>query len=240
MLVEQNRKLLLSNDLDRSFLRDLATASFDKLGLYERAGRVLLYLFDRLNGKPEQESLYLPLATSFLKREAYRQAGDYADRYLEKYPQGEDAGALFGILLAAYERQGEDAKLIKWLGRRDRPSSFDLEIRAAWIYWRQGQLAEAVASLERAQQAGPLEVKEMALLAESQYQLGRLADAENNYRQLQDDPQFGLQAGYRTAQILLRRQDRGEALSLLERVAKNGAGDAWAQLARDLLIQEKR
>ena len=240
VLVEQNRTLLLNSGLDKAFLQDLATA-FDKLGLYERAGRVLLYLFDQTNGQPEQQSLYLPLARSFLKREEYRQASDYAGRYLGKYPHGEDAGALFGILLDAFEHQGNTAELLAWLNRQERPSSSGLEIRAAWIYWRQGLLAEVISSLERAQQVGgELEVKEMALLAEAHYQLGGFGAAEKIYQQLHADPEFGFQARYRTAQMLLRREERRGALNLLEQLVETDERNAWAQLARDLLIQEKR
>jgi tetratricopeptide (TPR) repeat protein len=240
VLAEQNRKLLLRSGFDKEFLRDLATA-FDRLGLYERAGRVLLYLFDRTAGKPEQELIYLPLAQSYLKRAEYQKASEYAERYLKKFPHGEDAGALFSILLDAFERNGHSEELLSWLDREDRPSSRDLEIRAAHIYWKAGRLPSMVECLRRADRfGGAFEVKEMALLAEGYYQLGKNLAAEKIYRKLFDDPLFGVQARYRTAQLLLRQQQRRAALALLEKLVETDGDDPWGKLAQDLLTQETR
>ena len=240
VLVEQNRKLLLDSGFDKKFLQDLAKA-FDKLGLYERAGRVLLYLYDRTMGQPEQQAIYRPLAESFLKRGEYARASDYAGRYLKSYPQGEDAGALFGLLLDAFERQDRNTEMLEWLNKKDRPHSAALEIRAARIYWKLGQLKDVIASLEWIRQAGhQLGVKEMALLAEAYYQLGDNEAAEKIYRALYDQPEFAAQARYRTAQILLQRRERKSALNLLARVVETDADNPWGKLAQDLLIQEQR
>ncbi len=239
VLVEQNRNLLLSSTLERGFLEDLATA-FSRLGLYERAARVLLFLFDQVVDTKKQENLYLPLATSYLKRGEYKKADEYASRYLESYPHGEDAGAVFSLLLDALEQQGRDDEIIAWLNRRDRPSGKGLEIRAAWTYWRLGKFVEVAASLEKAQQDGDaLTVKEMALLAEADFQLGQNAAAEKNYRPLLDDPEYAAQACYRTAQLLLRRDQIRPAVDLLKRVISEQGQSMWAKLAQDLLIQIK-
>ena len=240
VLAEKNRKLLLRSGFDKNFLRDLATA-FDRLGLYERSGRVLLYLFDRSAGKPEQEFIYLPLAQSFSKRKEYQQAGQYARRYLEKFPHGEDSGALFEILLDAFERENRQEDLLAWLGRKDRPSSSALEIRAAYIYWQQRQWQDVIKSLEKVIQSGEtLQVKEMALLGEAYYQSDKYRDAVKIYKQLDKDSAFGTQARYRTAQILLRQQRRSEALKLLKQVVETDGNSSWGKLAQDLLIQEQR
>jgi tetratricopeptide (TPR) repeat protein len=239
VLAEKNRKLLLRSGFDKEFLHDLATA-FDRLGLYERAGRVLLYLFDRSAGTPEQEFIYLPLAQSFSKRKEYQQAGLYASRYLEKYPQGADSGALFGILLDAFEREERQDELLSWLSRKDRPSSPALEIRAAYIYWQRGEWRAVINSLEKVKNSGAsLEVKEMALLGEAYYQLNDYREAEKIYKSLQGDPVFGTQAGYRTAQTLLRQQRRKDALKLLQQIVETDGSSPWGKLAQDLLIQEK-
>lgn len=240
VLVEQNRKLLLESGFDKKFLRDLATA-FDKLGLYERATRVLLYLFDRTTGREDQQAIYQPLAESFLKREEYSQASDYAGRYLKNYPQGEDAGALFSILLDAFERQDRKAEMFDWLNKKDRPHSVELELRAARVYWKLGQLDEVIASLEWIRHAGQqLGVKEMALLGEAYYQQGQNNAAEKIYRALYDVPDFAAQARYRTAQILLQQQEHKAALQLLRQVVETNADSPWEKLAQDLLIEEQR
>ncbi len=239
VLVEKNRKLLLRGGFDRAFLHDLSGA-FDRLGLYARASRVLLYLFDQSENEKQQKEIYLPLAESFLKRSEFNNASDYASRYLQKYPRGEDSGALFGVLLDAFEKQGRDDELLAWLGRKNRPSSPELEIRAAWIYWRLEQLKDVAKRLEQAQKVGAeFEVKEMALLAETYYRLKKNSSAEKIYQQLSADKNYGSQSRYRRAQLLLRKRDRRAALNLLSQVVEEDGNSSWGKLAQDLLIQEK-
>ncbi len=238
VLVEQNRNLLLRGGFSREFLQDLAGA-FNRLGLYARAGRVLLYLFDQAANDALRQPIYLPLAQSYLKREEFSRARDYAGRYLKKYPQGTDAGALFALLLDALERQGQQEQSLVWLNRQDRPSSPQLEVRAAWIYWQQQQLPQVIASLERVKGSGEeLAVKEMALLAEAYYLLRKNQQAKNIYRQLRGEERFAGQARYRSAQLLLRQEDRAGALNLLAQLVDEDGGSRWGKLAQDLLIQE--
>jgi len=240
VLVEQNRDLLLRGGFSRDFLHNLA-AAFERLGLYSRAGRVLLYMFDQSANEGQKQALYLPLAKSYLKRGDFVEASDYAGRYLDRYPQGEDAGALFGVLLDALAVQGRQDELLAWLQRKDRPTSPALEIRAAWIYWEQGNLGEVVKSLGQAQRDGePLKVKEMALFGESLYQLKRNAEAKKIYQPLQTDAVFGAQARYRMAQLLLRDRQPGAALNLLTQLVEEEDNSPWSKLAQDLLIQTKR
>ena len=238
VLAEQNRKLLLRSGFDKEFLGDLATA-FGRLGLYERSSRVLLYLLDRTAGKAAQQHIYLPLTQSYIKRQEYRLASQYARSYLEKYPQGEDAGALFGILLDAFVRNGSQEELLQWLQRKNRPSSTALEIRAANIYWQQGDMQRVVESLEKVYQAGGvLQVKEMALLAEAYYQLKKNKNAIKIYRDLDTDPDYAVQSRYRTAQILFRQGQRQAAIVLLKQVVESSGQTRWGKLAQDLLIEE--
>ena len=240
VLVEQNRKLLLSGRLDRIFLQDLAKA-FDNLGLYQRAGRVLLYMFDRMDGQPDQKYLYLPIIESYFKRGEFSEVTGFAGRYLDSYPQGEDAATIYALLLDAYQRQGKNDELLTWLHKPDRPTSPTLDIRAAWDYWRLGRKADVIANLERARKAGAkLQVKEMALLAESYFQVHRYDQAEKKYRLLLDDAEFGPQAHYRTAQLLLQRHQNKQAVTVLKQLVKQDRYGAWGKLARDLLIQKKR
>jgi hypothetical protein len=239
VLVEQNRDRLLQDGPDREFLFDLAQA-LERLGLYERSSRVLLFLYDQTKGDQQRQAIYLPLARSFLKRGEFAQASDYASRYLKKYPRGEAAGALYGLLLDAFAAQGRNEELLAWLGRKNRPRSIELERHAATIYWRQQRFAALADSLEWiTDNGGTLQVKEMALLGESYYQQQKNRAAEKLFAQLLTDPQVGSQAGYRTAQLQLRQNQRGAALKLLQQLVEKDASSAWGKLAQDLLILEK-
>ena len=237
VLAEQNRELLLRGGLSSAFLRSLSTA-FERLGLDQRRARVLLYLFDRSAGQPEQKTLYLPLAESFHKRGAYAEAGRYAEEYLQRYPEGEDAPELYGLLLDALARQQRSDELQRWLERPERPQSLRLQTRIAWLYWQQGDFAAIVAELEPLYRSGAeLHVKDLALLAEAAYQTGRDTLAENLYEGLFEDSGFAQQARYRAAQVALRREQRGTALKLLQEAVETDGDSSWGKLARDLLIQ---
>ncbi len=240
VLVEQNRKLLLNDRLGRDFLNDVAGA-FERLGLYDRATKVLLYLYDQSRSDAEREDLYLPLAESYQKQGEYARASEYSESYLKRYPQGEDAGPHYQILLDSLARQERNRELLEWLRKSERPTSVDLETRAAQAYWDQGDYAAVIASLNKVMQmGGDLQVKEMAQLAEASYQLGQLNAADSYYRALFEDPEFSSQARYRVAQIGLKSGDKVESLKLLEELVEKDGASGWGKLARDLLLVENR
>lgn len=239
VMVEQNRELLLAGGYDRAFLQNLAQA-FDRLGLYERSARVLLYLFDQSAGREDQRDVFLPLAQNLIKRDQYLAAGDYARQYLERYPGGEDAGALFALLIDTLERQGLEDEIRQWLKRPERPYTPAADIRAAAFYWRHQDFANVVTSLERLAATQQLLPREQARLAESFYRLGRYPESLRMYENLLDHSDFRSQARYRTAQIQLQRGQRRAAREGLQRLVNEDASSAWGKLARDLLIQMQR
>lgn len=237
VLVEQNRKLLLSSELDKAFLDNIAGA-LTRLGLFKRAARILLYELDRGKTAAGREQYYLPLAQLYLLRQDFRAASDYATTYLDTYPHGAKRGAVYSLMLDALEKQNRKDELLRQVERKDRPQSPALDIRAAWIYWQHERLADVVKRLESARShGGHLEVKDLALLAESLYQLGRDSESEKLFRQLQDDKTFGPQASYRGGQLLLRRGEKSAGLKLLRHFVEKEKSGPWVLLAQDLLIE---
>lgn len=235
VLVEQNRGLLLKGDLDKAFL-DRVAGALARLGLYKRAARILLFQLDRAVGTSAREEFYMPLAQLYLLRQEYRAASDYAQTYLDDYPRGEVRGPVYGLMLDALEKQKRYTELLHQLERSDRPRSAALDVRAAWIYWQQQQLPDVVSRLESAQKlSGPLEVKEMALFAESLFQLGQNQKAAKFFQQLIQDETFGPQASYRSAQLLLRQGKIEVGLNLLRGFVDKDKTGAWVLLAQDLL-----
>jgi len=239
VLVEQNRDLLLASGYDREFLHNLVRA-FNRLGLYERSSRVLLYLFDQSAGSAAQKEVILPLAQSFMQRDQYLAAGDYARQYLSQYPDGDDAGALFVLLIDSLERQGQDTDIREWLQRRDRPDTPEANLRAATIYWQQDDFAAVVNSLERVAAVQSLLALEQTRLAESYYRLGEVSASLRLYEGLVNDADFSSQARYRSAQMLLQQRQRPAAVAQLRTLVRDDANSAWGKLARDLLIQIER
>ncbi len=240
VLVEQNRQLLLKGNLERVFL-DRISGALTRLGLYKRATRILLFQLDRANGVPAREEFYLPLAQLYLLRGEYRASSDYAQIYLDTYPEGKMRGAVYGLMLDALEKQKRYEDLLLQMDRVDRPRSAALDIRAAWFYWQQQRLADSVERLESALQlSGKLEVKEMALLAESLFQLGRNDEAGSFFDKLRQDELFGSQASYRSAQILLRQGQVQAGLNLLQALVEKEKSGSWGLLAQDLLLEIKQ
>ncbi len=239
VLVEQNRDLLLAGGYDRDFLNNLVIA-FERLGLYDRATRVLLYLFDRSSNPAVRSQLYLPLAKSYKMRNLYNQAADYAREYLDRYPDGADGGALYVMLLDLLERDGREDEARELLQRPGRPQTPDVARRVAQAYWRQNNFQAVVDNLEMVAAEQPLAVKDLALLAEAHYRLGNLDPAQGHYQQLLEAENFSSQARYRYAQTLLQQGRRGAAVEQLQQLVDGDSDSAWGQLARDLLIQQAR
>jgi hypothetical protein len=235
VLVEQNRALLLKQDLDKASLDRIAGA-LTRLGLFKRAARIILFQLDRAPDVSAREEFYMPLAQLYLLRQEYRAASDYAQTYLDTYQKGRMRGAIYGLMLDALEKQKRYEELLQQLERPDRPRSAALDIRAAWIYWEQQRIAVTVERLESALRlTGTLEVKEMALLAESLFQLGRDKEAGKFFQPLTQDKTFGPQASYRSAQLLLRKGKVQDGLNLLRGFVEKEKSGPWVLLAQDLL-----
>lgn len=235
VLVEQNRRLLLKGELSKEFLDNIAGA-LTRLGLFKRAARIVLFQLDRAPDKAAREEFYLPLAQLYQLRREYRAAVDYARTYLDTYPRGAVRSQIYGLMLDALEKQKQYEELLRQLEREDRPQSAALDIRAAWLYWQQDQPQKVIERLENARKLeATFASRDMALLAETYYQQGQNARAEAIYRSLQDDPTFGAQAGYRSAQLLLREGQKKSALKLLRNFVEKDKSGAWSLLAQDLL-----
>jgi thioredoxin-like negative regulator of GroEL len=109
-------------------------------------------------------------------------------------------------------------------------------MRAAWIYWQQGRLENLVERLTRATSlAGSLPQNETLLLAETLFQLQRNREAAPLFNRLRSDPDFGAQASYRSAQLLLRQGENLPALNLLLEFVDKDRSSPWSILAQDLL-----
>lgn len=235
VLVEQNREILLQERLDNDFL-GLIAAALTRLGLYERAIRVVLFQFDRATRVAEKEKFYLPLARLYRLQRQNQTVVNQAQTYLERYPKGESRGEIYSLMLDALVDLKGDDELLKQLERPDRPVSANLEMRAAWIYWQQERLGAVAERLTRAAElAGSLPQNETLLLAEALFQLERNREAAPLFDSLRSDPAFGAQASYRSAQLLLRKGERLAALKLLLEFVDKDQRSPWSLLAQDLL-----
>lgn len=235
VLVEQNREILLQERLDNEFL-GLVAAALTRVGLYDRATRVVLFQLDRATSLASKEKFYLPLTRLYRLRGQNSAVINQAKTYLEVYPKGKSRGEIYSLMLDALTALKGNDELLRQLERPDRPVSAKLEMRAAWIYSQEERLDEVVKHLTRATSlAESLPPSETLLLAEALFQKQRNQEAAPLFTRLRQDSAFGAQASYRSAQLLLRQGKKRSALNLLREFVDKDQSSPWSLLAQDLL-----
>ncbi len=240
VLVEKHRSLLVTGAVQPGFLVDLGRALV-RLGLLDKAERVYRYLLDAVEGRPAEASLYLPLVEVLELQEDHRKVLAYAERYLERFPDGEARSDLLFHKVRAYcarkDLEGA-AKILTdevWLPHRK------LDLLAGKIFWDRQDFARAEKALGRA--LGEAEARQahpeaLAMYVEALSETGQYRQALPLCRELAGVSEFADQGRYRLAQILLSTGSRGEALKILAELADKGGDPGWKNVAGGLLIRE--
>lgn len=236
VLVERHRSLLLQKGLDTFFLYDLAL-SMNRLGLWERAVRVYLYLLEGADQRPDiANQLYLPLIRLYFDNMEYGLAERYAKEYFERFSLGEDRFRIYEYWLKAVHAQKKTESLLFLLGRPDRPSDDELEALACELYWELGdyEMVQRLA-IRIKRMDGDLAWRARYLQAESLYRLGRFRQAHRLYQDLEQQAFYLEPSLYRQARIQLEWNQRTRAATLLEQLLEDGKHEGWKALAQDLL-----
>lgn len=239
VLVEQYRALLVNDTLSGPFLLELGRAT-TRLGLFERACKVYLYLLDAAAGRPEEEGYYLPFLETAFDRGEYELVRTYGLRYLTRFPKGKERARAFYLQLRAMQQGGDMEGAAALLQSSQRPKDDALEVLATEIFWALGRYAEVAACFGAATQgtvSGPPEG--LILKAEALCKLGREGEALPIYRQLMGQEKFADQAAFRYAELRLRKGERSEGLKTLRRLAEEGKDPLWRRLAQESLVQAK-
>lgn len=239
VLVEQYRALLVNDALSGPFLLELGLAT-TRLGLFERACKVYLYLLDAAAGRPEEEGYYLPFLETAFDRGEYELVRTYALRYLTRFPKGKERARAFYLQLRAMQQGGDMEGAAALLQSTQRPKDDALEVLATEVFWALGRYAEVAACFGGVSQgvvSGPPEG--LILKAEALCKLGREGEALPIYRQLMGQEKFADQAAFRYAELRLRGGDRREGLKTLRRLAEEGKDPLWRKLAQESLVQAK-
>lgn len=239
VLVEQHRELLVNDALSGPFLLELGRAT-TRLGLFERACKVYLYLLDAAAGRPEEEGYYLPFLETAFDRGEYELVRTYGLRYLTRFPKGKERARAFCLQLRAMQQEGDIEGAAALLQSAQRPKDDTVEVLATEIFWGLGRYAEVAACFGGASEgtvSGPPEG--LILKAAALCKLGREGEALPIYRQLMGQEKFADQAAYRYAELRLRQGDRSEGLKTLRRLAEKGKDPLWRRLAQESLVQSK-
>ncbi len=236
VLVERTREDLLAGGMDLSFLLDVAEAAA-RLGLFERASRVYLYLLDGPDESQKKEGFYLPLIALAADSGQYRLAVDFARRYGQRYPGGRDAAAVLVHQLRALRALGRTEEALELLRPLRRPTSAEVELLAAEIFWE----AQDFAAVAETFSAPGIDIppKGLLLRAEALRRLDRPEQALPLFRTLLGHEKVGDQAAFRTAQIELSMGHRPTGLNILRHLSEEGRDPLWRRLAAEALATER-
>lgn len=239
VLVEQHRSLLLDDAMTGPLLLELGRAT-TRLGLFERACKLYLYLLDAAAGRPEEEDYYLPFLETAFDRGELELLRTYALRYLTRFPKGKDLPRVFYLQVRAMQQSQDLEGAAALLKSPQRPKDEALEVLATEIFWKLERYADVAACFGGANQqpvTGP--PAGLILKAEALCKLGREGEALPIFQHLMSQQAFADQAMFRYGELRLRQGNRREGFNTLRRLAAEGKSPLWRKLAEESLVQAK-
>ena len=240
VLVEKYRDHLVALGTGSELLLDLGSA-LRSLGLLDKAADVYFFMLDAYRGEAGEEPFYAPLLEVLAAKEDHRLVIEYADRYLNRFPKGEQVQPVLSHKLRALTAQKDYPAAAKILTSTELKRTPELDLLAGTVFWEVADMDRAAESLARV-------LADPAVRAEHPQQLLRWAEAELKrkrfdaalplYRELEGVAGLADQARYRQGQILLATGRRGEALKLFTDLAEKGEAPQWRQAASGALFAE--
>ena len=239
VLVEQNRDLLVASQRDFDFLIGLGEV-FSRLEFSERAVRLYLYLLDHASNEQQTPQVYPPLLKALMQQKAYSRVVEYADRYAQEYPAGEQWPEIFRLKMEAMLAAGQKEAVFSALQEEGRPKSEALDKMLAHLAWERGEVDLVLSSLSDriGDDLSREDPDDLLVLAEAYRAKGNRAQALKLFRYLQQTS-FRDQAIYREAQILIVQGRRGEGLKLLRQLVEEAKSSEWRALAEETLAIER-
>lgn len=234
VLARQNRDLFTRRWLDLSILDDNAEA-YLKLGYPERAIKVLQYLLEA-SPAHQSEQRYSKLIGTLLQEGHYSMAEDYADRYMIRYPQGQELATIFLLRLKALRLSDRLENAAALLRTGERPRDREIDLYGAEIFFQLDQFQETV-DLLAPMTLGDAAADQQARfqLAESLFQLRRPEEALRQFEPLFDEERYGDQARYRAGQLQYDLGREDQAVNLWRKLADKGRSPRWQRLATEEL-----
>ncbi len=232
VLAKQNKTFFARGWFDSSLLYTLADA-YSKLGLAEQTAQTYQYLFEISNDK-EKEKIFLPLIQTLFAAGRDGQVEEYADRYLLKYPKGNDAEAIFQLKCRALYESGQLKNALKILNSETRHQSPQLELLKAQVYFDLKQWQDVIETLTKPElQKVILTPHDTLVLAESYFQNSQYALAGPLFRRIIEQKGGTEQAQFRLAQIALKTNNTKQSLNLFKELAEKGKESLWTKLAAE-------
>ncbi|ACV67944.1 hypothetical protein Dret_0652 [Desulfohalobium retbaense DSM 5692] len=232
-LVAEHRDILVHTDMPHPFLETVGD-TFERLGLYERAARVFLYMLAQSND-PGRRELLLPRTVRLWRHVGDPlRAAEYADMYLQDFPNGDQAGEVIAETAATFLDNDEPEKALDWLLRPQRPYSRRLDVLTARALYALQEFNRMGRYLERATLAEHmLSPRTRYIWADGCYQLGQYERVLPLWRTLFDDPIFGTRALYKAADSLAQTGRYRDSAKLYTRLADETDNQVWRKMAEE-------
>ena len=237
VMLDKHREILLSRQNDRAFLFHLAD-SMSRLGLMSRAAKIYLFLIENYRDRDEEKLFYLPLVSTYMERQDYAAAADFAGRYLERFPASADWQELFYLQLLAHQKALRlDDAITAWEKYQNGADS-KARIVAAQVFWEKGRFRDVLDCL-KVEPAGdekyPPEI--LILKAEAYLKEKQRQEAFTLFQELSGNKEFSQHSLYRCAQIAWAAGRENEALNYLSQVVEKGEKGVWYDLARTSMTE---
>ncbi|TYP00217.1 hypothetical protein EDC39_101378 [Geothermobacter ehrlichii] len=235
-LVERHRNLLIQQYMSWDFLSTIARA-FNDLELLERANRIFLFLYDRVENRQRKGEACLALAQNYQRLGEPELTVEYAQRAAKLLKGHRDRNRAITLELVARSRLESAEAALTWLEKRtDLPDNTEGLRAAADLYWQTGNYERAAELLQTLENREELAPAEKLRLAEACYRAGRIKLALKHFRQLVKQKLFTGQANYRIGCLLLRQDRIDEGSRLLRQVAESASStNLWKKLAAERL-----
>lgn len=229
VLARQHKGFFEKNLIDSQFLVDAAEA-YSRLGLYDEAQKLYLYLMEILPAD-QREALYLPMVEAAFNQGNNALVDDLVAQYVYNYPDGKFTSDLTLYRLKALVGDG---RLTEALNLLPSPLPADAELYkiAASIYFNLDDYPNCLASLKKLSSIEtPLPQKEQFLLAECLFATEALAEAEKEFLLVARENDFYDQSLFRLATLERRKGNEEKALSFLREIVEKGNSPRWKQYA---------
>jgi len=236
-LARQHRRFFENNWLDLSLLGNLAF-SYHQLGIYRDALRLYLYLMEMAQPEEKQE-YFLPLTQIAYDMGDFDLVQDYATQYSYHYPHGSISEEVLYLRLKSLLAMNQIDQAINLIPV-PLPDRDDYKLLAAELFFRKDAHESVVAILKPFwDQRIPLPENLTFILAESQFLLGNLSEAQPIFGETRMIDRYSGQSLYRLAEIARKDGDEAKALSLYAVIAESDNETLWKKFAeRELRLNQ--
>ncbi len=240
VLVEKNRELLITSPLSLKFLTSLAKAFFES-ALFDRAEKVYSYVLAGADTNEVKDDIFLLLIKTLFEKKEMDRVVDYADRYCNQYPDGDNLIEIYLYKVRALRVQNKKRRALRALLEKERPVSDRLDRITGQLLFDFKKYNRVEDYMSRGMDPNWKTVDESMILlrAEALYRARSFPEALTYYNYLIQKNSFADQAMYRRGRILYKMGQDRKSFNVLQRLVEKGNRPMWKKLAREFLALHK-